>query len=102
MAFASGWHFLCKKFCISRRNEYVKRIIINIEDVHKKTNERNDANLKFKTMKPDLKSASDSDASCLLRYLEDLRIESEIKLSHIEEVLARIKNQIESPEEVIS
>ena len=56
--------------------------------------------MKFKSIKPNLKSDSQSDASQLLRYLEDLRIESEIKLSYIENSLSRIKEQINQIEGV--
>ncbi len=77
----------------------LKRCIIISEDVQETNTERNDADLKFKAMSPLLDSSGDANLIRVLDYIDELRTECEVKLSYMELVIERMKEQIDSIKE---
>ena len=55
--------------------------------------------MKFKAMSPLLSPGADSDVMKLLGYIDELKTECEVKLSYMELVIERMKEQIDSMKE---
>lgn len=58
--------------------------------------------MNFKSLSPSLGSSVDENFYEILGYLEDLKIEIEVKLTSLESTIEKIKTKIEALEGVVS